>query len=215
MCLRCSPPILQPGGYERSVFINCPLSPEYQPIFRALLFSVYACGFRLRCALEISDSSENRLSKIEAIIQQSKFGIHDISIMGIDPGTKLARLNMAFELGMFLAAKRFGSGRQKQKIALVLDKRRYRYRAALSDISGQDIASHQGVARKAIREVRDWLDASRQVQGSLPGGDYISRRFYKFSRQLPAASKEQRLTARELTYPDLCRAIEAWLKENA
>jgi hypothetical protein len=100
-----------------------------------LLFSVYACGFRPRCALEISDSSENRLSKIEAIIQQCKFGIHDISIMGIDPETKLARLNMAFELG--------------------------------------------------------------------------------FSRQLPAASKEQRLTARELTYPDLCRAIEAWLKENA
>jgi hypothetical protein len=135
--------------------------------------------------------------------------------MGVDPKTKLARLNMAFELGMFLAAKTFGSSQQKQKIALVLDKGGYRYRAALSDISGQDIAVHRGVAKKAIRETRNWLDTSRRVKDSLPGGDYISRRYYKFSRQLPAASKKQKLDARELTYADLCRAIETWLKENA
>jgi hypothetical protein len=205
----------RPNFFSKSVFINCPFSPEYQPIFRALLFSVYACGFRPRCALEVSDSSQNRLSKIEAIIQQSKFGIHDISFMSLDPQTRLARLNMAFELGMFLAAKRFGSSQQKQKIALVLDKRGYRYRASLSDISGQDIAIHRGVAKKAIREIRDWLDTSRGVPSSLPGGDYISRRYYKFSRQLPAASKKLKLDARELTYADLCRAIEAWLRDNA
>jgi hypothetical protein len=204
----------RPFFFARSVFINCPFSPEYQPIFRAILFSVYACGFRPRCALEVSDSSENRLSKIESIIEQSKFGIHDISTMNVDPKTKLARLNMAFELGMFLGAKRFGSRRQKQKIALVFDKHRYRYRASLSDISGQDIAAHRGVANNTVREVRDWLDASRQTKGSLPGGDYISRRFYVFSRQLPAASKAQRLNAQKLTYADLCRAIEAWLEKN-
>jgi hypothetical protein len=206
-----APPIL----FARSIFINCPFSPEYQPIFRAILFSVYACGFRPRCALELSDSSENRLSKIEAIIRQCKFGIHDISVMGIDPQTRLARLNMAFELGMFLGAKRFGAGRQKQKIALVLDKHRYRYRAALSDISGQDIASHRGVARNAIREVRDWLNASGQTGSSLPGGAYICESFHRFSRQLPAGSRSQKLHVRELTYADLCRAIEAWLEKNA
>src|SRR5712691_6211960 len=75
---------------------------------------------------------------------------------------------MAFELGMFLAAKRFGSGQQKQKIALVFDRRGYRYRAALSDISGQDIAIHGGAPKKAIREIRDWLDSSRRVPNSLP-----------------------------------------------
>lgn len=203
-----------PGLFAKSIFINCPFSPEYQPIFRAILFSVYACGFLPRCALEVSDSSENRLSKIEAIIRECKFGIHDISVMGPDPQTRLARLNMAFELGIFLGAKRFGTGRQRHKIALVLDRHRYRYRAALSDISGQDIASHRGVARNAIREVRDWLDASRQTADSLPGGSYIGQRFYKFSRQLPAGSKSQRLNARELTYADLCRAIEAWLEKN-
>jgi len=34
--------------------------------------------------LEINDSSQNRLAKIVAIIRQSKFGIHDISMM--EPG---------------------------------------------------------------------------------------------------------------------------------
>ena len=98
----------QPDLYTRSVFINCPFSPDYQPIFRAILFAVFACSFRPRCAREISDSSQNRLAKIEGIIRQSQFGIHDISFMSIDPTTKLPRLNMSFELGLFLAAKSFG-----------------------------------------------------------------------------------------------------------
>lgn len=176
---------------------------------------MYACGFRPRCALEISDSSENRLSKIEGIIRDSKFGIHDISFMDLDQETKLPRFNMPFELGMFFAAKHFSSGRQKQKIALVLDKRKYRYRASLSDISGQDISVHKGIAKTAISQVRDWLNTGPHAGKSLPGGDYISKQYSEFSRQLPAASKKLKLNAKNLTYPDICRAIEAWLKDNS
>jgi hypothetical protein len=203
------------GLYTRSVFINCPFSADYKPIFRAILFAVYACGYRPRCALEINDSSEGRLSKIENIIQQSMFGIHDISFMELDRQTRLPRFNMPFELGMFLAAKRFGSGPQKRKVALVLDKRADRYRAALSDISGQDIAFHRAEPQLAIREIRDWLDSHRQNTRSLPGGESIGKRYREFSRQLPAASARHRLQVRDLTYADLCRAIEAWLRDNA
>lgn len=159
--------------YSRSVFINCPFSSDYKPIFSAILFSVYACGFRPRCAREISDSSQNRLGKIEGIIRQSKFGIHDISYMALDPTTRLPRFNMPFELGLFLAAKSFGGRRDKDKVALILDSGGYRFRDALSDISGQDIASHDGEPNVAIREVRDWLDTSRGGTISLPGGTYI------------------------------------------
>ncbi len=201
--------------YSKSVFINCPFSPEYQPIFRALLFSVYACGYRPRCALEINDSSESRLAKIEGIIRESKFGIHDISFMDLDQKTKLPRFNMPFELGMFFAAKSFGSGPQKQKIALVLDERGYRYRSSLSDISGQDIAVHKGSPKTAIRLIREWLNTVPQAKHSLPGGDHIAKQYLAFSRQLPAASRKLNLIAGELTYPDICRAIEAWLKDNA
>jgi hypothetical protein len=106
--------------YARSVFVNCPFSVEYQPIFRAILFSVFACAYWPRCALEVSDSSENRLSKIQEIIRQSRFGIHDISFMNLDRRSRLPRFNMPFELGLFLAAKSFGSGRQRRKVALIL-----------------------------------------------------------------------------------------------
>ena len=201
--------------YTRCVFINCPFSPDYQPIFRAILFAVYACEFRPRSAWEINDSSENRLAKIVGIIRASKFGIHDISMMELDAKTKLPRFNMPFELGLFLAAKSFGAGQQTRKVALILDKDGYRYRDALSDISGQDIAAHGGNAEKAIHEVRNWLDSSRTHANSLPGGTYIASRYQTFDRDLPIASERQNLDPANLTYADLCRAMESWLKENA
>lgn len=114
--------------YSRSVFINCPFSADYQPIFRAILFSVYYCSCRPRCALEVSDSTQMNSPKIEGIIQECRLGIHDISFVNIDPKTKVSRFNMPFELGMFFAAKRFGSYKQKRKIALVFDTHAYRYR---------------------------------------------------------------------------------------
>jgi hypothetical protein len=163
--------------YSRSVFINCPFSPDYQPIFRAILFAVFACGYRPRCAFELSDSAVNRLSKVEAIIQQCGLGIHDISFMKLDSKTRLPRFNMPFELGLFLAARRFGGGRQSRKIALILDRTTYRYRAALSDISGQDVRTHGGRASNAIREVRDWLDSldqSRQIQADSTSVDAMT-----------------------------------------
>lgn len=176
---------------------------------------MFTCGYQPRCALEIADSSANRLSKIEGIIRQCQFGIHDVSFMKLDKKTKLPRFNMPLELGMFLAAKGFGRGQQKRKVALILDEDSFRYRAALSDLSGQDIANHKGQERLAIREVRDWLDASHRGKASLPGGDYIWRQYRKFSKYLPIASADQKLDFRKLTYADICRAIESWLETNA
>ena len=171
--------------------------------------------YRPRCALEISDSSQNRLGKIEDIIRQSKYGIHDISFMALDPKTKLARLNMSFELGLFLASKSFGSGQQRRKVALIFDRGGYRYRKALSDISGQDISHHEGRPKKAIREVRNWLDTCQGRAYSLPGGEHIGAQYEKYSKQLPAASARIHLNANQLTYSDICRSIESWLKDSA
>jgi hypothetical protein len=173
----------QPDLYTRSVFINCPFSPDYQPIFRAILFAVFACSFRPRCAREISDSSQNRLAKIEGIIRQSQFGIHDISFMSIDPTTKLPRLNMSFELGLFLAAKSFGRDRQKRKVALILDKSGYRYRDALSDISGQDIAFHDGDPKKRSAKFETGWTPCHGGAYSLPGGEHLGHQYEKFCDQ--------------------------------
>jgi hypothetical protein len=173
------------------------------------------CKFKPRCALEVVDSSEIRLPKIEEIIADCQLGIHDISFMKLDRKTKLARLNMAFELGLFLASKWFGSGKQRTKNALVLDKDRYRYRAAFSDIAGQDIACHRGRPEQAIQEIRNWFDSSRSTRKkSLHGGDYIVKMFRDFTRDLPAASRKEHLNPKKLSYADVCRAMEGWLKKN-
>lgn len=148
------------------------------------------------------------------MIRESRFGIHDISFMELDPTTKLPRFNMPFELGLFLAAKSFGAAQQRRKVALILDSGDYRYREALSDVSGQDIATHGGSSAKAIHEVRDWLDTCRREKTSLPGGKYTNAQYEKFTRQLPSASKKYKLDAEKLTYADLCRAMESWLKDN-
>ena len=202
------------ASYRRGVFINCPFSADYKPIFQAILFAVYACEFRPRSALEVSNSSENKLGKIQKIIRKSKFGIHDISYIELDPDTKLPRFNMPFELGLFLAAKAFGSNQQKNKVALIFDSEGYRYRKSLSDISGQDIATHDGKPDKAIDEVRNWLDNCRGGDASLPGGSHIVDKYRSFMEQLPAASEKIKLKADELTYADVCRSMERWFKDN-
>lgn len=95
--------------YADSVFLNVPFDRRYKRIFDALVFAVHDSGFTARSALEVEESSEARVDKILNIIDESKFGIHDISRAGTDRATKLARFNMPLELGFFLGAKRYGS----------------------------------------------------------------------------------------------------------
>jgi hypothetical protein len=100
----------------RDVFINCPFDEDFAQGFRALVFAVRACGFRARCAREVDDGSETRLDKIYRIIEQSRYGIHDISRTELDTWNGLPRFNMPLELGVFLGAKRFGGPAQKEEM---------------------------------------------------------------------------------------------------
>ena len=196
-------------GYATSVFINCPFTDDYSHIFRAIVFSVVDCGYRPRCALEVIDGSQVRLQKIEALIEQSRFGVHDLSNMDLDPDSKLPRFNMPLELGLFLGAKRFGNDRQKDKRALILDRDRYRYQKAISDISGQDIQSHNGEPAEAIRCVRDWLrTVSRRT--TLPGAGHIIGRYEQYEADLPAICAALRYEEDRLTFNDLWETMVEW-----
>ena len=53
----------------KSVFINCQFDGKYLPVFQAIVFTVFDCGYNTRCALEISDSSEVRIDKIVKIYE--------------------------------------------------------------------------------------------------------------------------------------------------
>ena len=110
-------------------------------MFRALTFAVFECGLRPRCAQEVYDAGEVRIEKICRIIQDCRWGIHDISRTDAN-AHGLPRFNMPLELGLFLGARRFGDGPQRRKSCLILDRDKYRYQEFMSDISGQDIAAH-------------------------------------------------------------------------
>jgi hypothetical protein len=200
------------SDYGKRVFINCPFDAEYKPILEAVVFAVYDCGHKPKCALEIDDASEVRIDKVFNMIADCRYGIHDISRTETTQPSGLPRFNMPLELGMFLAAKRFGVGRQRQKACLILDSIPYRYQQFISDIAGQDIQIHHGNAKEAIAVVRNWLRAASG--NDLPGGAEIYRRYQLFERQLPALCSKLRMGRKELTFIDSTTIISNWLRDN-
>jgi len=141
--------------YNKNVFINCPFDPAYKPLFDAIVFAVCDCGFVARCALEEDDGSQIRVQKIYDIISKCRLGIHDLSRVGLDRGSRLPRFNLPLELGAFLGAKYFGGSEQRTKTCLILDTEKYRYQRFISDIAGQDIRAHGNDPRGIIPIVRN------------------------------------------------------------
>src|SRR3984893_10790646 len=200
--------------YATDVFINCPFDAEYRPLFEAIVFAVMDCSFRARCTLEINDASEVRIDKIFKIIAECKYGIHDISRTEVTAASGLPRFNMPLELGMFLAAKRFGVAKQREKVCLILDSMPYRYQQFISDIAGQDIQVHSNSAKEAITVLRNWLRGASRSR-VLPGGLEIYRRFHLFEHELPALCGEHRVQRDELTFNDSAAIIYDWLRTNS
>lgn len=181
----------------------------------ALVFVVHDCGFVARSALEISDSSQVRIHKLFSLIEECRFGVHDISRTELDPHTRLPRFNMPLELGVFLGAKRFGSGAQKNKNCLVLDIEPYRYQTFCSDIAGQDVAAHGGDPLKVVQLTRNWLrNAARGSGMIMPGGRRMAERHERFRDALPTICAESGLRVDDLIFNDYTTLAVAWLKDN-
>jgi hypothetical protein len=50
-----------------NVVVNAPIDKAYEPLFEALVFAIYACGYRARTALEESDSGDIRIEKADPV----------------------------------------------------------------------------------------------------------------------------------------------------
>jgi len=202
--------------YDRNVFLNCPFDRLYRPMLRAIMFAIRDCGFTVRSALEVQDSSDVRFHKIVRIIRGSQYAIHDISRIQLDRVTRLPRFNMPLELGLFLGAKEFGDTDQQAKRSLVLDRTPYRYQKFCSDIAGQDIEAHHNRPAKAIELVRNWLTGPAAEHGKrIPSGSVIAARYVQFLADLPQWSERQKLVISQLTYGDDELLITDWLKTNS
>lgn len=67
------------------------------------------------------------------------------------------RMNMPFELGIDFGCQKLKGGKWANKKILVLEKERYRFQKAISDLSGSDIKNHDDDVTKAIYAVRNWF----------------------------------------------------------
>lgn len=200
------------AGFSNNVFLNHPFDDAYRGMRSALVFAVQDCGFVARSASEIQDSSQNRLDKIYGIIEESRFGIHDISRTQLDRG--LPRFNMPFELGVFLGCKRYGAARQRRKACLVLDRTPFRYRRFLSDLSGADIQAHKNTQGAAITHVRNWLQ-THSGRGSIPSAKSIRARYTAFRRDLPRMLRESDTAEADLDFLGLATFVTEWLRIHA
>ncbi len=126
--------------FEKNVFINCPFDNEYFPILRSILFTLVYLGYKPKIS-ETADSGSTRIVKIKDLIRQSKYSIHDISRIELNP-SHLPRFNMPLECGIDFGAKLLGPSKLRDKSFLILEKERYRYQEFMSDISGNDIRAH-------------------------------------------------------------------------
>jgi hypothetical protein len=202
-----------PADYHKNVFINCPFDDAYLPLFRALVFVVFECGLIPRCAQEVYDAGEVRIENIMVLIKDCRWGIHDISRTDLN-ARHLPRFNMPLELGLFLGARRFGSGPQQQKSCVILDRDRFRYQEFISDIAGQDIAAHGDDPVRAIKAVRDWLAVSYAMATRPAGATAIGRRYARFSTDLPATCAAADLRPEELTFVEYADIASTWLRKE-
>ena len=194
------------AGYNDSVFINCPFDDQYAPILRAIVYTVYRCGFFPKTALDEDDGSDNRLAKIIRKIRDSKYGIHDLS--RIEPNDAfLPRFNMPFELGIFFGAKNLGDDQQKRKNALVLEKEKYGYQKFISDLNGIDTKAHNDDPEIAMKKVRDWL---RTASGrkTIPGYTVLLDQFKEFTLHLPALTQALGFTVDNIPFVDFLNLVE-------
>jgi len=98
-----------PTGRERSVFLNIPYDAGFQRLYIA---GISAFGLVPRATLEIP-TSERRLDRIIALIDECAYSIHDLSRVQLDRKAPITpRFNMPFELGLAVA-RNSPHGRQR------------------------------------------------------------------------------------------------------
>lgn len=202
--------------FEKNVFINCPFDVQYYSLLRPLLFTILSFGFNPKIALERSDSGELRINKIFQLIKCSKYSIHDLSRIQSGKRNKFYRLNMPFELGIEYGSRHFSSNHLREKRCLILEKEKYSYIKALSDLSGVDIKSHKNDPATLVREVRNWFVETVGLQ-NLKSPTVIWYEFNDFMSAFYVIRQREGFSEDDLSMmpvPEFITFIKDWLQRN-
>ena len=202
--------------FARNVFVNCPFDDEYRTLLVPLLFTIYFLRFEPRIALESLNSGRSRIDKIVDLIKASKYAIHDISRVQAMEAGEYFRLNMPLELGIDFACQRFMPGQCRQKKLLILEAEKYRYKAAISDLSGSDIAVHGNRPENLVAQVRNWLNNNTRMKAASPSRVWAA--YNEFNADNDAELTAEGFTRQEieeLPIDELMQCMKNWVTEKA
>lgn len=203
------------SDFTKNVFINCPFDATFVPLLRPLIFSILYLGYTPRIATERSDSGEVRIDKIRGLIEESKLSIHDLSRIHSAKKEEFYRMNMPFELGVDVGCRFFKEGRAGDKKCLILEKEKYRYQKALSDMSGSDIKNHNDEPEELVRQVRNWF-IENEIQHA-DSGTKIWQTFNEFMADFYQERRDEGFKDRDLEMmplPEYISFTRKWLREK-
>jgi hypothetical protein len=199
-------------AFEKNVFINCPFDKEYTTLLKALVFTLIYLELEPHLS-QTSSSSTIRIHQIKQLIRMCKFGIHDLSRNKAMEEGELPRFNMPYELGLDIGAAEYGNKQLRTKKILILDTERYHYQKVLSDIAGQDIASHNNDAQTLIKKIRNWMSVNTEHNIIVPHSE-IWTAFNQFTDDLlstliPTFTSED---IDEMTISDYIKFAKDWIE---
>ncbi|MBC7571192.1 MAG: hypothetical protein H7319_15885 [Spirosoma sp.] len=198
--------------YDRNVFINCPFDDKFKPLYRAIIFSIHACGFIARSAQE--GSKQNiRFTRILDLIGDCRYGIHDLSRIDLKV---MPRNNMPLELGVFIGCRHFGTAYDYEKDYLVLDSVPHRYKQHITDLGGEDPSIHYNKPQEVVRCVRDWLIyyAPLDEQPLISSHSIMFEQLTRFYEEAPDICKSKGLVFKDLLFDEITTLITDWISSE-
>lgn len=125
-------------------------------------------------------------------------------------------MNMPFELGIEYGCRHFSRGHLREKRCLILEKKRFDYMKALSDLSGVDIKNHDNDSLGVIREVRNWFvetvnleDVASPTMIWFELNNFLFDFYLKRDREGFSAEDLSRMPV-----PELIAFMRQWMRED-
>ena len=112
---------------------------------------------------------------------------------------------------MDFGCRHYGAHPLSAKVILLLEERRYRYQAAISDLAGSDIEPHGGNYRTAVRKVRNWL-AGQGGFGDVMGAARILAEYEDFQKWYYERQLEAGFSHRDIQDYSTAELLEAMFK---
>lgn len=201
-------------SFQTNVFINCPFDKEYKPLLKALVFILLYLELEPQISKTVS-SGRQRITEIMALIESSRYSIHDISRCEPLKENELPRFNMPYEMGLDIGCSTYGNSQQKTKECLILERIKNRYDVVISDISGQDIKEHGNNPKKLIAKILEWFAANGAVSISrIPGLTYAWTKYLDCNAKIEVSLIDSGFTKKEiknLSIPQYITAMKSAL----